>query len=56
MYNDIVVNFIFSALDQGWSVKKNKDFFIFFKKHENKKEVFSEKYLKNFIKENLKIE
>ena len=47
--------FIMNALDDGWSVKKNQDSYIFTKKHENKREVFMEKYLENFIISNMKI-
>ena len=34
--------FITNAIDDGWSVKKVKDNYIFSKKHENKKEVFDD--------------
>lgn len=55
MYNDLICNFILTSLDNGWSIKKEKDNYVFTKKHNNKKEIFSEKYLKRFIKENIKI-
>jgi len=45
--------FIYNALENGWSVKKREDTFIFTKKHEGKKEVFSNDYLLTFMKENL---
>jgi hypothetical protein len=41
--------FIMNALQDGWSVKKNKNSYIFYKKHENKKEVFDDEYLETFI-------
>jgi hypothetical protein len=41
--------FIMNALDQGWSVKKSQDSYIFTKKHENRREIFQENYLENFI-------
>ena len=41
--------FISNALDQGWSVKKQDESYIFTKKHENKREVFKENYLENFL-------
>ena len=44
--------FIMNALDQGWSVKKSQDSFIFTKKHENRREIFQENYLENFILQN----
>ena len=43
-----------NALEQGWSVKKSNDTFIFSKKHENKREIFQEEYLERFILENMK--
>lgn len=47
--------FVMNALDNGWKVKKMDDRFIFTKKHENKKEVYSEKYLEHFIITNAKM-
>ena len=46
--------FISNALEQGWSVKKLNDTFIFTKKHENKREIFQEDYLERFILDNMK--
>ena len=48
--------FIMNALDQGWKVNKNKDSYIFTKKHENKKEIFQENYLETFIASNFSID
>lgn len=45
--------FILNALENGWTIKKKNQKYIFKKKHNNKKEVFSEKYLKDFITNNL---
>ena len=45
--------FIFNALENGWTIKKKNEKYIFKKKHNNKKEVFSEDYLKQFIEKNL---
>ncbi len=44
--------FIYNALDNGWNIKKNKDSYIFTKRHDNKKEVFEENYLADFIDKN----
>lgn len=44
--------FLFNALDNGWSIKKRKDSYIFTKNHEGKKEVFDESYLSIFMKDN----
>ena len=47
--------FLYNALDNGWSIKKRKDSYIFVKNHEGKKEVFDESYLAIFMKDNLAI-
>ena len=44
--------FLFNALDNGWTIKKRKDLYIFTKNHEGKKEVFDETYLNIFMKDN----
>ena len=44
--------FLFNALDNGWSIKKRKDSYIFTKNHEGKKEIFDESYLAIFMKDN----
>lgn len=44
--------FIMNSLDQGWSVKKSNESYIFTKKHENRKEIFQENYLENFLLSN----
>jgi len=45
--------FITNAIEKGWTVKKTKDSYVFKKKHENKKSVFHDEYLKKFIESNL---
>ena len=47
--------FIMNALNDGWSVKKSQDKYIFSKKHENKIEVFQEEYLATFILQNMRL-
>ena len=47
--------FLFNALDNGWSIKKRNDSYIFTKNHEGKKEIFDEYYLSIFMKENTDI-
>ncbi len=49
-YNSQKMIFIMNALNDGWCVRKVNDSFIFVKKHENKREVFSDSYLEKFIK------
>ena len=48
--------FIYNSINKGWTVYKKENSYIFSKKHENKKEVFLDKYLKTFILENYNIE
>ena len=45
--------FIYNALETGWTVKKIDNQYIFYKKHEGKKEVYLDTYLQNFIESNL---
>jgi|UniRef100_A0A6C0DTI0 hypothetical protein len=44
--------FVYNALEEGWTIKKKKDSFVFSKNHEGKKEVFLESYLVRFMKSN----
>jgi len=45
--------FIYNAINDGWSVTKKIDNYVFTKKHEGRKEVYSEEYLKDFIERNM---
>ena len=47
--------FLHNALDNGWSIKKRKNSYIFTKNHENKKEIFDDSYLSIFMKDNFAI-
>ncbi len=47
------MRFIMNAIDKGWSVRKNEDSYVFTKKHENRREIFSDDYLERFILENM---
>ena len=44
--------FLFNAINDGWTIKKRNDSYIFNKKHEGKKEIFREDYLLSFMKDN----
>lgn len=44
--------FLYNALENGWSIKKRKESYIFTKNHEGKKEVFDELYLSIFMTTN----
>ena len=44
---------LYNTIEQGWSVKKRNDSYVFTKNHENKKEVLDDSYLIKFMKTNL---
>ena len=44
--------FFFNAINDGWSIKKRNDSYIFAKNHEGKKEVLLDSYLLSFMKGN----
>lgn len=44
---------LFNSIEQGWSVKKRGDSYVFLKNHEGKKEVLDNTYLMKFMKSNL---
>ena len=45
--------FLYNALENAWTIKKNKDCYVFSKNHEGKKEVYLDSYLKRFMETNL---
>jgi hypothetical protein len=51
--DDIIINkkekFILNAIDDGWSVKKRGDLYIFTKDRSKEKNVLSDAYLNKFI-------
>lgn len=47
--------FLFNAINDGWSIKKRNDSYIFTKNHEGKKEVLLDSYLLSFMKGNFDI-
>lgn len=44
---------LYNSIEQGWSVKKRNESYVFSKSHEGKKEVFEDTYLLKFMKTNL---
>jgi hypothetical protein len=44
---------LYNSIEQGWSVKKQNETYVFAKKHEGKKEVLEDAYLLKFMKTNL---
>jgi hypothetical protein len=50
------MKFFFNAIENGWTIKKDlNDNYVFSKKHENKREIFDDSYLSQFIAENLEL-
>ncbi len=49
------MNFIMNAVEDGWSVRKINDNYIFKRKHDGKQEVFRKEYLDDFIYKNMKL-
>ncbi len=47
--------FLYNALNEGWTIKKKQESYVFVKNHENKKEIMLESYLSTFISENFDI-
>ena len=47
--------FLYNAINEGWTIKKQKESYIFTKNHENKKEIFLDSYLVSFMKNNFDI-
>ena len=47
--------FIKNAIENGWTVKKMEDSYIFTKKHEGKKEIFKNDYLEKFVEMNIDV-
>lgn len=44
--------FIFNALENGWSISKKKDYYVFSKKHKGEKEILQNDYLAQFVEKN----
>ena len=44
--------FVFNAINDGWTIKKRNDSYIFIKNHEGKKEIFHDSYLATFMNDN----
>jgi hypothetical protein len=44
---------LYNSIEQGWSIKKRGDSYVFWKAHEGKKEVLEDGYLLKFMNSNL---
>jgi hypothetical protein len=45
----------YNCIEDGWTIKKNNNSFVFSKKHEGKKQILDDSYLIKFMKTNLDI-
>jgi hypothetical protein len=43
---------LFNAIEDGWTIKKRNNSYVFSKNHEGKKEVLDESYLQKFMQSN----
>ena len=41
--------FVWRAVDKGWTVKKRGNTYVFTKPHENKKQIYTDTYLREFV-------
>ena len=46
---------MFNAVQSGWKVSMKDDTYVFTKKHEGKKEIYLDTYVKSFIEKNMDI-
>lgn len=52
--NDIyLMIFLMNTLENGWSIRKKNDEYVFRKKHEKQTEIYSDEYLVHFLKSNM---
>ena len=47
--------FLYNTLENGWTIKKRNNLYIFTKNHEGKKEIYLDTYLRSFIETNIDI-
>ena len=46
---------MYNALEDGWSIKKKENSYVFSKNHEGKKEILEDAYLLKFMRTNFDI-
>jgi hypothetical protein len=52
--NDIyLMIFLMNTLENGWSIRKKNEEYVFRRKHEKQTEIYSDEYLVNFLKSNM---
>ena len=45
--------FLYNALENGWTIKKQNEVYVFTKNHQGAKEIFLDSYLRRFMMENI---
>jgi len=53
--NKYIYCFLYNTLNNGWTIKKKHNNYIFIKNHEGKKEIFSNEFINTFLKDNFKL-
>jgi len=46
---------LYNAMEDGWTIQKKQESYIFSKKHEGKKEVLLDSYITQFLQSNMDI-
>jgi hypothetical protein len=49
------MTFLYNAIESGWEVKRKENTYVFTKKHQGKKEIYNDSYLKTFIQANMNV-
>jgi hypothetical protein len=47
--------FLYNSLNNGWMIKKHNEEYILTKPHENKKEIYNDEYISQFVVKNMDI-
>jgi hypothetical protein len=47
--------FLYNSLNNGWMIKKHNEEYILTKPHENKKEIYNDQYISQFVIKNMDI-
>ena len=50
------MGFIYNAIENGWTVKKRDNKYVFTKNKKGEKEVFLDTYLRNFLENNFDVD
>jgi hypothetical protein len=45
--------FLYNSLNNGWMIKKHNEEYILTKPHENKKEIYNDEYISQFVVKNM---